>query len=141
VLAVILPAATACNFIACCATALAAALCIVPWHFCHVKGCHGIALQAMALFFVLWHCMSCHGFVLHTAALCFVPQRFASCHSIMLHGVALCIMLGILFHATDMMLPTHPDSPICTNLLTEGGYPHLCIQQQCVAQHIQHNTP
>jgi len=102
--AVILPAATACNCIAHRATALAAALCIVQWHFSHAKGCCGVAPRAVALFFVPRHCASCHSLVLRTAALRFIPQHLASCHSIMLHAVASCIMLGILLHSTDIAL-------------------------------------
>jgi len=36
------------------------------------------------------------------------------------------------------MQPIPSNSLICQNLLTDGGYPHLCIQQQCIAQQIQH---
>ncbi len=109
--AIILPAATACNCIAHRATVLAAALCIVQWHFFPCKGmlwhCSsscGIVLCSMALFFVPWHCASCHSLVLCTAALRFIPQHLASCHSVMLCAAASCIMSGILLHATDIAL-------------------------------------
>jgi len=36
------------------------------------------------------------------------------------------------------MQPIPSNSLICQNPLTDGGYPHLCIQQQCIAQQIQH---
>jgi len=36
------------------------------------------------------------------------------------------------------MSPTTMASPICVNPLLPAGYPHLCINQQCIIQHLQH---
>ncbi len=109
--AIILPAATACNCIAHCATALAAPLCIVRWHFPPCKGmlwhCSsscGIVLCSAALCVMPQPCSSCHSLVLHTAALRFIPQCLASCHGVMLCAAASCIMLGILLRATNIAL-------------------------------------
>ena len=79
-----------CN-VARCATALVAALRVVPWHFYAMQRdavamllgprrcvlfC-GIARRATAWFFVLRPCASCRSQHFCATALCFVPRRFA----------------------------------------------------------------
>jgi len=83
---------------------VAAALCIALWQFCNAKGCHGVSLQAAALFFVPQCCTSCHDPVLCTVALCFMPQLCVSCNGVMLRGSALCVMSGVLLCAADIAL-------------------------------------
>ncbi len=89
---VILPAATVCNCIAHCATALAAALCIVWWHFFPCKGmmwhCSSsccIVLCSVALRVMPQPCSSYCGIALHPAAFSIMPWHYASCCGIMHH--------------------------------------------------------
>jgi len=85
-------AATACNFIACHTTALAAALCIVLWHFLPCKGMprhcslsHGIVLCSAALHAMPWPCSLYCGIALCATVFCIMPWCYALWCSIMHH--------------------------------------------------------